>query len=82
MKNTMKIFLVIALLSSVALADGDMGTGGFTGDMGTGGKTCPQGQTCLLSADESKESVTEGSADSIFEIVRAYLDSIFETSTR
>ena len=72
----MKIFLVIALFSSMAFA-GDINTGGFTGDINTGGKTCPQGTTCLVNGDESKESTSEDSTDSIFEIVSAYLDSIF-----
>ena len=82
----MKIFLVIALFSSMAFADGDMPTGNkscpqgqtcLTGDMPTGNKTCPQGQTCLVDGDISKDSADEDSSGSIFEIISDYLDSIF-----
>ncbi|CAN5505067.1 hypothetical protein BH10ACI1_BH10ACI1_26830 [soil metagenome] len=65
MKSMLKIFLVISLFSSIALADGDMGTGGFTdGDMGTGGKTCTQNcptvnQTVKNSKDQEINSVLE-----------------------
>lgn len=42
----LRIVLVISLFSSIALADGDMGSGGFTdGDMGSGGKPCANCQT-------------------------------------
>ncbi|HSK73705.1 MAG TPA: hypothetical protein VK892_18550 [Pyrinomonadaceae bacterium] len=42
MKFTLKLFLVVCLFSSVAFAEGDMGSGGYTceGDMGSGGYTC------------------------------------------
>ena len=82
----MKIFLILTLFSSMAFAEGDIGTGGktcpqgqtcFTGDIGTGGKTCPQGQTCLVSGDASKDSADEDSANSVLEFVLDYLISIF-----
>jgi len=76
MKNTMKIFLVIVLFSSMALAEGNMGTGALTdGNMGTGafadGKTCRTGHTCVL---DSKSSVKD---ISILGFVKEYLKSIF-----
>lgn len=80
MKNTLKVFLVIALFCSSAFAEGDMGAGGLwsegntttslDGDMGAGGRTCPQGQTCLLS-DESNTS-----DDSTLASIVDYLASI------
>lgn len=68
MKSTIKIFLVIALFSSITLADGNMGNGGFTddGNMGNGGKTCTQ--NCLSADQES---------DSFLENVQNYLAKIF-----
>lgn len=80
MKNTMKVFLVIALFCSAAFADGDMGAGGLwsgdgttnlEGDMGAGGKHCPEGQTCLTEGDDSEDS-----DDSILESIKDYLASI------
>ena len=76
MKNTMKVFLVIALFSSMAFADGDMGTGN---------KTCPQGTTCFVnpngSTDAPETKVTDDatvSSDSILEDILAYFDAIFK----
>ncbi len=76
----MKIFLVIALFCSTSFAEGDMGAGGFwsgdettntlEGDMGAGGKTCPQGQTCLLSSEDNSD-------DSILKSIQDYLETIF-----
>ena len=63
MKLTLKTFLVIALFSSIALADGNMGTGGFTedGNMGTGGKTCTQNCPVIEQTDKnSKDQETNG----------------------
>jgi hypothetical protein len=40
MKTTMKIFLSICIFATVALADGDMGTGGK--------KPCPTAAPCLV----------------------------------
>ena len=60
MKNTMKIFLVIALFCSPSFAEGDMGAGG---------RTCPQGQTCLVGGSEDSD-------DSILKSITDYLASI------
>jgi hypothetical protein len=62
MKLTLKLFLVVCLFSSVALAEGDMGNGGLTeGDMGNGG---------LTSNDQTQKN-------SILIFVQKYLSSIF-----
>lgn len=56
MKSMLRIFLVISLFSSIALAEGDMGGGGFTdGDMGGGGKPCANCQT----TDQTDRNSTE-----------------------
>ncbi|MBC7899621.1 MAG: hypothetical protein H7070_06160 [Saprospiraceae bacterium] len=79
MKNTMKIFLVIALFCSTSFAEGDMGNGGLwsgdettnslEGDMGNGGKTCPQGQTCLVGSNDSDDSILKSIKDYLASII-------------
>ena len=69
MKNTMKVFLMIALFCSAAFAEGDMGAGGLwndetptsslEGDMGAGGRTCEEGKTCVTDSDDDDNSMVE-----------------------
>jgi hypothetical protein len=71
MKSTIKLFLVVFLFSSVAFADGDMGTGG---------RTCPNGApTCLVSTEpiETKETTTD-TEDSILTSAGDYFNWVFE----
>jgi hypothetical protein len=74
MKSTIKFFLVIALFSSITLAnDGNMGGGGFTddGNMGGGGRPCTQN---CVPADQTDRNITE--TDSLLEYVQAFLIKI------
>lgn len=81
MKLTLKLFLVVCLLSSVTFADGDIPGGG---------KTCTQ--NCFTSNDQPPEPTTEEptstepastdpnqstSDDSVLTSVQEYLISIF-----
>lgn len=76
MKSIFKFVLVISLFSSVALAEGDMGTGGFTdGDMGTGGRTCTQ--NCRTTDQTIKNNKNSETSDSILEYVQSFLFEIF-----
>lgn len=74
MKNTMKLFLTIALFCTTAFADGNMGGGGFTdGNMGGGGKTCTG--NCLVDSRPTAE--TGDSDNSVMKFIEDYLISIF-----
>ena len=75
MKSTLKIFLVIALFSSITLADGNMGTGGFMedGNMGTGGKTCTQN---CLSIDQTDRNSNDQQTNDFFGYVQDFLAKI------
>lgn len=68
MKTAMKVFLVLALFGSTAIAD--------DGHMGNGGKNCPPGQTCLAGGNGDSAPV-KGVSDTIFDWVEEYLGSIF-----
>lgn len=73
MKNTMKVFLMIALFCSAAFAEGDMGAGG---------RTCPQGQTCLGAGERTCEegktcaADPDDDGDSLLETIQDYLASL------
>jgi hypothetical protein len=70
MKSTIKLALVVMLFSSVAFADGDMGSGG---------RTCPNNQTtCLVSSEEPQKEETTTETDSILTTVQEYLDSMYK----
>lgn len=61
MKNTkllVKFFLIIALFTSTALADGHMGGGNLgDGHMGGGNRTCdPQTQNCVPTCNPQTQS--------------------------
>jgi hypothetical protein len=75
MKLTLKLFLFLCLFCSVALADGEMGSGG-EGEMGSGGKTCPTPNPCLTS-DQGDTNGT-GDSDSILTFIQNYLLTVFE----
>lgn len=81
MKFTAKLFLVVCLFSSVAFADGNMGSGGYVddGNMGSGGKTCTE--NCLVSepATEPTFYYTDQiqSDTSILGFIQDYLISLF-----
>ncbi len=70
MKLTIKFALVIALFCSTAFAEGEMGTGG---------KTCPQGQTCLVSSPTItvEDKNQNDSEDSFLVFVKDFLAGIF-----
>jgi hypothetical protein len=93
MKLTIKILLVICLFCSVALADGEMGSGGKTcppqttcldsdGEMGSGGKS-----TAIKTEDTASLDGEMGSGgrtvndqtqnDSVLTFIQNYLISIF-----
>ncbi|MBC7900125.1 MAG: hypothetical protein H7070_08740 [Saprospiraceae bacterium] len=77
MKNTMKVFLVVALFCSTAFADGDMGSGGFAeGDMGSGGKTVTTGEPCIPGDMGSGGKTCTGNR-SIFESVQEFIAELF-----
>lgn len=70
MKLTIKLLLVVCLFTSVAFADGEMGSGG---------KTCPPGTTCLVENQPTDTDTTKTEADDSFlTFVKNYLVSIFE----
>ncbi len=66
MKTTVKFFLVIALFSSITLAD--------DGNMGTGNKNCTQQNPCLID-DQNDENTNE--KNSVLDIVQEFLTKIF-----
>ena len=70
MKLILKIFLVICLFSSAALAD--------DGDMPTGGKTCPSGQTCFAGDMPTGGRAAIDHDDSVLTLIQKYIISIFE----
>ena len=71
MKLTLKLFLLLSIFSSVALAD--------EGNMGNGGKSCPQGQVCLATQPlPEKTDADTTNTDSILIIIQKYIISIFE----
>ena len=77
MKLTLKLFLVVCLFSSVASAEGEMGSGG-EGDMTSGGKSCPQGQqTCRPDAPSDQTGNDSNPTDSMLTFIQEYLISIF-----
>lgn len=65
MKTTVKSFLVIALFSSITLAD--------DGNMGGGNRNCPQQQSCLV-AEQNEENT--GEKNGILEYVQEFLVKI------
>ncbi len=67
MKTTIKLVLFVCLFSSVAFADGEMGSGG---------KTCPSG--CLVAPQAAeKDMVNTETENYILKFVQKYLFSIF-----
>jgi len=76
MKSIFKVALAISLFSSITLAEGDMGTGGFTdGDMGTGGRTCTQ--NCQTSDQTIKTNKNSETFDSVLDYIQKFLFEIF-----
>lgn len=77
LKFTLKILLVISLFCSVALAEGDQGSGGFAeGDQGSGGKNCVE--NCLVDNQKMrvfKDNQTE-SEDYLLTFIRDFLTRI------
>ncbi len=90
MKLTVKILLVICLFSSIAFADGEMGSGGKTcppqtvclsdGEMGSGGKTAIKTEETVANLDgemgSGGRSVNDQN-DSMLDFIQKYLISIF-----
>lgn len=73
MKNFTKLFLVIALFTATAFANGDGHTGG-------GGKTCPNGQTtCLVSEmdPDSTENTEKSGESTLFDLIKDLFIGIF-----
>jgi hypothetical protein len=77
MKLTLKLILILSLFSSVAFADGEMGSGG-EGEMGSGGKTktCPTPSPCRP-ADEPDDIINPTETDTVLTMIQKYLTSIF-----
>lgn len=65
MKTTIKFFLIVALFSSITLAD--------DGNMGTGNRNCTQQTPCLV-ADQKDENTNE--ENGILEYVQEFLAKI------
>lgn len=82
MKLTLKIFLVICLFSSIALADGDQPNGGATeGDQSNGGKTAIVKTDVGTSYDGNQGSggrAVNDQNESVLTFIQNYLMSIFE----
>lgn len=78
-KLIVKFFLVMSLFASVALAEGQMGGGGFAedGQMGGGGYTEDDGQMGGGGYTEDGQMGGGGFADSTFIFVKEYLASLF-----
>ena len=66
MKSTIKIFLVVALFSSITLAD--------EGNMSNGGKTCTQN---CFSVDQTTRNTENYETDGFLEYVQEYLTKLF-----
>lgn len=79
MKNTLKLFFVIALFCTTIFADGSMGNGGLTddGSMGNGGKTCTG--NCAISKPivDTKRSSESETTNFVIDFIQEYLISIF-----
>lgn len=70
MKLTFKLILVVAIFSSVALAE--------EGNMGSGGKSCPSGGTGCREAQSIDTTANDKNQDdSILNAIRDYLISLF-----
>ncbi len=65
MKLTIKLFLIVSLFCSVALAEGDMDGGGLVGDMDGGGLKCAK---CVTDDDKPVSLLT---------VVQDYLSDLF-----
>ncbi len=71
MKLTMKLFLIISLFCSVALADdGDMNTGNKSDDGSGGGLTCAE---CVIYGDTEDNAEKD---NSIIMIIRDFLSDL------
>ena len=76
-KLTIKIFLVISLFSSIALADGQMGGGGFADDgQMSGGGVADDGTMGNGGIADDGQMGGGGIADSIKIFVKEYLASL------
>lgn len=73
MKLTMKIFLLISLFSSVALADGDMGSGNRNGNNGGGGLVCAE---CMTVNEPSDKDTSVQEDDSIITMIEIFLKDL------
>jgi hypothetical protein len=71
MKLTVKLIFVVCLFTSVAFADGEMGSGG---------KNCPSGTTtCIIENQPTNtDTINTESDDSFLTFIGNYLVSIFE----
>ena len=79
MKLPLKLFLILCLFSSVTLADGDQGNGGFTGDQGNGGKTAVKIDVASCDGDQGNGGrAVNDQSESILTFIQKYLISIFE----
>ena len=67
MKSTIKLFLVIALFSSIALAD--------DGNMSNGGRTCTQ--NCLVADQTIENSKDQETNNPVLDYVQDFLAKIF-----
>jgi len=69
-KFTLKLMLVVCLFSSIALAE--------EGNMGSGGRSCPTPAPCRPDTQPTDRTDKDmETADSILDIVRGYLFSMF-----
>jgi len=69
MKSIFKLILVVSLFSSVAFADGDMGSGG---------KTCTSNCLAAIPQPTEKDSALTQPDDSTLTAIQEYLNSIFK----
>ena len=69
-KTTIKLFLLVCVFCSVAIAD--------DGDMGTGGKTCPPNVTCLIAPPSGGQNTDQTGSKDTITVVKDYLKSIFD----
>ncbi len=77
-KLTIKLFLIISLFASIALADGHMGGGGFAedGHTGSGNYTC-NAETHENCPQEDGHMGGGGLADSTIIFIKNYLAKLF-----
>ncbi len=69
-KTTIKLFLLVCVFCSVAIAD--------DGNMGNGNKNCPPGVSCLITPPQDGQSADQVESKDTITVVKDYLKLVFD----